>query len=437
LATELKVVMFTDQVNSTAGMTQRTPDEIRIVTREQNNLTAEAVSRCRGLMLKDTGDGHMIEFRACSDAVSCGALIQRYVGERNQSQSDERLKFGLHVGIDFGEAVVLENGDLRANAANMAARVSAKGPEGEVYFTEKVKNELNARQAEVESVGSLALKGVKGRARIFRLKAWFGAVESSPNPFIWRDGITRVEDFFGRESELRRLRDLLRGRQNCQIVGQRRIGKTSLLRQVESVAAEWEASTVVAYVDQQDASCFTLRGWLKYVGRRWRWDASTSDLAEFSEQVDEMLARGTRPVLCLDEFEEMSSRPAEFTHDFFVALRACGQKGLAILTASKKPLNELTDPQDRSSEFFNTFPFLPLGVLTSQEAEDFVNTYRPGVTPFTSEEKQKILINAKQHPLALQVLCDYVQESKKKRESIPDALRKADLEIRAMLPKGW
>jgi hypothetical protein len=80
-----------------------------------------------------------------------------------------------------------------------------------------------------------------------------------------------------------------------------------------------------------------------------------------------MLARNLRPVLCLDEFEEMSARREEFTQDFFKGLRACGQKGLAILTASKKPLNELTDPQDRSSKFFNTFPLLPLGVFTIKE----------------------------------------------------------------------
>ncbi len=436
MATQLKIVMFTDQVNSTANMAERTPDEIRIVTREQNNLTAEAVSRCHGRILKDTGDGHMIEFDACSDAVRCGYLIQQYVKARNQSQSNERLKFELHVGIDFGEAVVLDNGDLRANAANMAARVSARGPQGEVYFTEKVAKELNSREASIEPAGKFKPKGSEKKVSIFRLKEWLGKVESSPNPFIWRDGITRAEDFFGREYESGRLRNFLSKRQNCQIVGPRRIGKTSLLRRVEIKAREWDDSAVVAYVDQQDASCHTRQGWLKYVGRKWHWDAAVSDLAEFSEQVDEMLAHNLRPVLCMDEFEEMSARPAEFTHDFFVALRACGQKGLAILTASKKPLHELTDPQDRSSEFFNTFPLLPLGVFTSKEAEDFVNTYRPGVTPFTPEEKQKILINAKHHPLALQVLCDYVLEAKN-RESISDALRKVEVEMRAMLPHGW
>lgn len=436
MSIQLKVIMFTDQVNSTGNMAELTPDEIRIMTREQNRLVTEAVSRCRGVMLKDTGDGHMIEFRACSDAVRCGYLIQNYVEARNRLQSNERLEFELHVGIEMGEAIVLDNGDLRANAANMAARVSARGPGGEVYFTEKVMRELNPREAQAERVGSVMLKGVRGEVAIYRLKDWLGPVESSPNPFIWRDGITRAEDFFGREKELQRLSNFLSKRQNCQIVGPRRIGKTSLLRQVENKAVEWEASALVAYVDQQDASCHTGKGWLKYVGRKWHWDAHVSDLATFSERVGEMLSQKLRPVLCMDEFEEMTARPAEFTHDFFVALRACGQKGLTIITASKRALNELTNPQDRSSEFFNTFPLMPLGVLTREETEDFVNTYRPGVPPFTADEKKKILKFAKGHPLALQVACDYALEAKN-RVSISAALSKAAAEMKAMLPQGW
>lgn len=436
MATELKVVMFTDQVNSTAHMTQRTPEESGIVTREQNNLTAEAVSRCRGVILKDTGDGHMIEFRSCADAVRCGHLIQSGVKERNGVQNNELLKFGLHVGIEFGEALVLDNGDLRANAANLAARVSAKGLEGEVYFTEKVAKELHPREFVVERVGSLPLKGVEEEVVIYRLKEWLGKIESSSNPFIWRGGITKADDFFGREDELRRLRDFLRGRQNCQIVGPRRIGKTSLLRQVESKAAEWEASAVVAYVDQQDAHCFSQRDWLEYVGRKWHWDVAVATLAEFSERVDRMLAHDLRPVLCIDEFEEMTARANEFTRDFLLALRSCGQRGLAILTASKKRLYELTDPRDDSSAFFNTFPLLLPSVFTNEDAEDFVNVYRPGVPPFTPEEKKKILRFSKHHPLALQVACYYVLEAKG-RESISSALRQAGDEMKAMLPHGW
>ena len=85
MPTALKVVMFTDQVKSTLHTARRTSAEIAQV---------------------------------------------------NRAQTDDRLQFELHIGIDFGEVLVLQNGDLRGNAANRAARVCAECPPAEVYFTE-------------------------------------------------------------------------------------------------------------------------------------------------------------------------------------------------------------------------------------------------------------------------------------------------------------
>jgi class 3 adenylate cyclase len=442
MSTELKVVMFTDQVGSTLGMTRRTPAEIERIAREQDDLTIDAVKQCRGRLLKDTGDGHLIEFDSCADAVRCGFLLQRRVGERNESQADERLRFELHVGIDFGEAVVLPNGDLRANTANLAARVCSACPAGEVYFTEKVMRELNAREARVEKVEVEAdkLKGVEGGVNIYRLVEWLVPIESNPNTFIWRAGITNGEDFFDREQEQRTLRAYLHGRQNCQIVGPRRIGKTSLLRQVERAADRWDKQTdegtAVAYLDLQDPRCHTLAGWLKLAARQCKWTTPAATLTDFAECVEAALAQGRRPVLCMDEFEELATRRAEFTRDFFQTLRSCAQQGLSIVTASQRPLSELTDHGDPTSPFYNTFPLLRLGPFRPADAQDFVNLHRPGTSAFTPDEKAAILEFAKGRPLALQVACFHMLEAKQNGDSLTAALRQAADDMDAHLPVG-
>jgi class 3 adenylate cyclase len=436
MSTELKVVMFTDQVSSTRNMTRRTPAEIRQVAREQDDLTADVVKQCRGTILKDTGDGHFIEFPSCADAVRCGFLLQRRVAERNASQTDERLRFDLHVGIDFGEAVVLPGGDLRANTANLAARVCSACPAGEVYFTEKVMRELNTREANFEKVEAAKLKGVRGRVNIFRLLEWRGTIENARNPFIWRDGITKPSDFFDREVEQRALGNFLRGGQNCQVVGPRRSSKTSLLRRIEYRAPEWMESAVVSYVDLQDPRCFTLSGWLSFASRQLHRPTPAATLAEFIEHVEEMLAKGRRLVLCLDEFEELTKRREEFKRDFFLTLRACGQKGMSIVTASGRPLSELTESGDPTSPFYNTFPLVRLGPFAAADAEDFVNLYRPGVPRFTAGESQVILDFAKCHPLALQVACFHVLEAKG-GVSLAAAIQKAADEMKALLPDSW
>lgn len=433
MPTELKVVMFADQIDSTKRMQQRTFAEVKVTALAQDSLTAEAVGLCRGKILKDTGDGHMIEFRSCSDAVRCGFIIQSRVRQRNDTLIQDQLKFDLHIGIDFGETVLMPNGDLRATTANLAARVSAQCPAGEVYFTEKVKRELDIGAAVVRRVPKVGLKGFDNPVSIYCLTDWLGEIESSPNPFIWRDGITRADDFFDRTKETKKLLELLHHKQNCQIVGPRRIGKTSLLRQVERMAVT-NSDTLVAYLDLQDPRCFTLSGWLAFVGKQWNWSQIPYDLVDFAEGIEKMLTAELRPVLCLDEFEEPASRRSEFSRDFFLALRSCGQRGLSIVTTSLRPLNELTDISDPTSPFYNTFKLLELDVFTEIDAHDFISIYRPGVQSFTEDEKKAILSFAKGHPLALQVACYYILEARETGEILALAIQRAATEMKAALP---
>ncbi len=441
MSTELKVVMFTDQVSSTLNMAARTPAEIKQVAREQDGLTADVVKRCRGTILKDTGDGHLIEFNSCTDAVRCGFLIQKRVAARNESQSDERLRFDLHVGIDFGDFFFIDKGYMVFYTANLAARVCSICPAGEVYFTGKVKRELNEREARVKKVKveTGKLKGVKGRVNIYRLTEWLGDDddESEPNPFVWRTGVKNAQDFFDREGEERTLRAYMRLRQNCQVVGPRRIGKTSLLLHVERSAAAWEQSALVAYMDLQDPRCYTLSGWLALASRECKWPTPAATLAEFADRVEAALAGGLRPVLCLDEFEELTVRRDEFTRDFFLTLRFCGQKGMSIVTASRRPLNELTDHDDKLvSPFYNAFPLLRLGPFDESGERDFVNLRRPGVPAFNPDEKEAILKLAKGHPLALQVACFHVLEAKRGGGDLFAAMRKAADDMKSHLPDG-
>jgi hypothetical protein len=295
---------------------------------------------------------------------------------------------------------------------------------------------LKAGEAELEEAGALAHGGSEDDARVYRvaaLRLWPGA-ERGTNPFIWRAGITRAEDFFDREAEQRVLRSYLRGLQNCQVIGQRRIGKTSLLLHIVRRAAEWEPAAAVAYLDLQDPRCYTLSGWLALTARQFNWAAAPPPtLAEFAERVEQMLADGRRPVLCLDEFEHLAKHRDEFNHDFFMTLRSCGQRGMSIVTASRHPLHELTDTSDPTSPFYNTFPLLRLGPFTPADAEDFINLHRPGVPPFIAAERNTILKFCGGYPLALQVACFHVLEAKQERTALEVAMRNAEQDVKALL----
>jgi transcriptional regulator with XRE-family HTH domain len=256
-------------------------------------------------------------------------------------------------------------------------------------------------------------------------------------PFCWRTAITQPDAFFNRDHEQQLLQKYIRDGQSCQIVGPRRIGKSSLLRQIERAAPRWRQGALVAYVDLQNPRCFTLAGFLDHVGRQLGLAAGAFDLVQFSERLDDLLAGGTQPILCLDEFEELIMRRQEFTRDFFAALRFCGQKPVSIITASQKRLHELLDPGDPSSPFYNIFPPLELSCFDDSDAADFVALRRAGVPGFTSQEKKGIGSFASGHPLALQVACFHVLEARASGDDWTGALARAQNEMEGYVPAGW
>jgi class 3 adenylate cyclase len=438
MSTEMKIVMFTDQVNSTNQMSKRTHSEIERISAEQDRLTTAAVKVCRGTIIKDVGDGHFIEFPSCIEAVKCGFLIQDNVKFRNATQTNANLKFELHIGIDFGEAVILPNGDLRANTANLAARICAQCPPGEVYFTEKIKAELNDREVTIAFVGLLQLKGITTGVPTYRFVEWHGAREPTPNPFVFREGIPNSEYFFDRENEQHRIRDLLSKQAKCQLVGPPRTGKTSLLLQVKNQGPVWQTNAIIAYLDLYKITHTTLQGWIESAAHQFMFPAMPRNLIEFGEEISQMInSRHQHPVLCLDQFEQLTARREVFNSDFFNNLRAIGSEGMSILTSSEKRLSELTDPGDPSSPFYNVFNLLRVRAFSTESAAHFVSAWRPGIPSFSDEEKAAILKFAKGHPLALQVACYYVFEAKLNGSALAAAIREARDEMKGLVRNGW
>lgn len=426
MSTQLKVVMFIDQIDSTATNARQTHKEIEITAREQDRTTTETVNEYGGKILRKNGDGVLAEFDSCANAVRCGAAVQQKVRARNAGQAYDLLKFDFHIGIDFGEVLVLPDGDLRGDAANIAFRVCSMCPSGEVYFTEKVMNEIPERLFKVSLVGAPDLKGVDEKINIYRLVEILDKTEFKPSPFLWPRHIIKPEDFFGRIEEQKELRECLHKHMSCQIVGSQHSGKTSLLLQIENLIRSRKSSDVFVYLNMQDNRCHTLSGWLKLFSKQLKHAQTLTALTDFTELVEDMQADQNRLVLCMDEFDEVTLRGDEFTREFFLALRARAQEGTGIFTASLKPLSALGLPHDeRTSPFYSAFRVIKLGAFPNNEAKDFIASYRPESRSFTKEEQEGIREFSRGHPLVLQIACEHVLHAKKIGQGVLYGLQQA------------
>lgn len=247
------------------------------------------------------------------------------------------------------------------------------------------------------------------------------------NPFFHRGPIRDRAYFFGREHETAQALSLLGNGQSISLVGQRRIGKTSLLFHLAApeVFARHGLSPdehLFVYVDCGGLGSLDQAGlyrvFLEEIGDALADSGSSAGqpgalddarpltYRAFERALRRLTRQGWKPIILLDEFEMMSRNP-RLDPDFFSGLRAlAGRYPIAYVTASKRPLLELTyaDASVLSSPFFNIFASIRLGLFSEDESRDLlVGLAARGQLTFTSLTTDTILDLAGPHPLFLQI----------------------------------
>jgi adenylate cyclase len=92
----------------------------------------------RGRMVKNTGDGALVEFASAVDAVRCAIEIQRAMAARNATiPEDRRVEF--RIGINVGD-IIIDEGDIYGDGVNIAARLEAIASRaGSAYPTRSIR----------------------------------------------------------------------------------------------------------------------------------------------------------------------------------------------------------------------------------------------------------------------------------------------------------
>ena len=220
------------------------------------------------------------------------------------------------------------------------------------------------------------------------------------NPFTIGSMIQNPAEFVGRTAELQFLLTRLRSLQSCSVVGERRIGKSSLLYHLHQTGAArlsvelGEAGFRFVYVELADAAAQTVVDFLRTVldAVQCPTDAIKDDnkpsrnLTAFDQAIRARTEAGERLVLCLDEFEALFENPAEFNNAFFNHLRTMvNHRRLALVTASRKTLETYSLEKRLTSPFFNVLSITALGDFTEAEALQFLALHHSTVN-FTEDE---------------------------------------------------
>lgn len=246
------------------------------------------------------------------------------------------------------------------------------------------------------------------------------------NPFEYGTPITHPNLFFGRRTEIVRIQDSIRQMRSISIVGERRVGKSSLLNLMTSpeLVAEYELGTDVIF-------CFVdLQGFEEITPPEfWRWI-----LKELYARLPEALALEVYAVLesgnfdtlslrilfeklsskhiifLFDEFESILQNP-QFPRAFYGHLRWLSQNcSVAYITATRRELvYHCIDSTTKTSPFFNIFDNLVLRTFKSQECRELITHYLNGAEiRFTEREIVKLIDISGGYPEFLQMACSFL-----------------------------
>jgi hypothetical protein len=139
------------------------------------------------------------------------------------------------------------------------------------------------------------------------------------NPYTNRGMIRNPDDFFGRSLELQRAFSFISKLQSVSIVGDRRIGKSSMLYALGEPTIQARhgfksTGFLFGYVDfcrftwRQPADLLEelARAAVRQSNQKWGWQPGQPlDLQKFERLISEMTATGLKLVFLLDEFDSI------------------------------------------------------------------------------------------------------------------------------------
>lgn len=160
-----RTILFTDMEGSTRLTQQLGDSGAMAVLRDHDAIVRGAADAHGGSIVKHTGDGMMVSFRAVSAALEAAVAIQRDLAARNET-ADHPL--AVRIGVAAGEPLE-ERDDLFGAAVQLAARLCDRAATGSILVSGAVRDLAIGKRFDFQKRGRLTLKGFDEPVRLFEV----------------------------------------------------------------------------------------------------------------------------------------------------------------------------------------------------------------------------------------------------------------------------
>jgi adenylate cyclase len=161
----LAAILAADVVGYSAMMQRAEEATYAEFERLKRDLIAPSLSRHGGRLIKTTGDGALAEFASPLAAVRCATEIQDHLAEGSGP-------FKLRIGLNLGDVIVGQDGDLYGDGINIAVRLEGIADPGGILMSEKVYSEVEGKlDVGFEDRGEQQLKNITRPVRAYAVCA--------------------------------------------------------------------------------------------------------------------------------------------------------------------------------------------------------------------------------------------------------------------------
>src|SRR6266704_3067762 len=122
-----------------------------------------------GRVVKNTGDGALVEFASVVDAVRCADEILRGVAEQNTDVPQVK-RIELRIGIHVGDIIIDEN-DIFGDGVNIAVRLEGIAEPGGVCISDDAYRQIRGKvEIACDDMGQQFLKNIAEPMRAWRVR---------------------------------------------------------------------------------------------------------------------------------------------------------------------------------------------------------------------------------------------------------------------------
>jgi serine/threonine protein kinase/AAA+ ATPase superfamily predicted ATPase len=472
-------IMFSDVVGSTSYFERRGDLEGRAMLQRYNHLMFPIIRKHNGDIIKTLGDGILASF--VDPEVACQAALEMQQSLKNDNVSkvqDDQIQ--IRIGLHFGKAVI-DQGDVFGDVVNATSRVESRANPDEILLSynlyEKVKSNSNFKFV---FVGKESLRGKEVQIGLYRL-IWDpdksgelietitperqeavsaptkklkkdeikitkpyklkipeekeSKSESSiqKNPYMNRVTIKNINEFFGRKNEITKIYSRIGASrpQSISVVGERRIGKSSLLNYIyhpknRSKLLAKPDEHIFVFIDFQEKRGIQPTQFFESVYESLidEFDGGLElnvppDYSGFKKVVSTLDNEGLKIILIFDEFEVIT-KSREFDTEFYSFARSIANNyNLSYIVSSGRNLQTLCHSKEISdSPFFNIFSNLTLTQFNRNETEELITQPAERMGVSISQYVPIILDMSGFYPFFVQMVCAVVFEHIKEGQSI-------------------